>query len=165
MVWYLDIDGVLNSGPQQYGKMGYQQFLKLSSEIDEKYRNKIVEHLDNLDSRYLRALEGFMELHNTATEIVICSTWRKIFSCSELKYMFALKGAFEIARKISRCIEVEPKDLYPGLNRAEAEIVEDARLNGVEKYFILSDDVSRLTGNYFEEFADYRTQYHFNNRK
>lgn len=157
MILYLDIDGVFNGrDTSRYGKLGYQGFNALSAKIEAKYEpNKFINHLTLLDTKLLQKFERFAELKNSFNEVVVCSTWRKVFSADELKYLFYLKGFPKIGDMISRNIIGDPGDKYPGLNRADAEILEDARLNEIDKFYILSDDVSKLIGNYYAEFVEF----------
>ena len=157
MLLYLDIDGVFNGrDTKRYGKLGYQGFNALSAKIEAKYEpNKFINHLTLLDAELCNKFIRFAKFKNTFNEVVICSTWRKVFSADELKYLFYLKGFPQIGDMITRNLMGDPKDLYPGLNRSDAEILEDARINGVDKYFILSDDVSKLIGNYYQEFLEF----------
>lgn len=178
MILYLDIDGVLNDNTEsgsirRYGGLkcghAYSKFCELRdsvvSEIDIYHS-----HLHQLDIELCLKLEQQIRLMNKKemVEIVVCSTWRKVFTVEQLKYLFYLKGFPLIARSIKRkiikfeqvddawvnCEEVKQYVLTElnFLRQADFEVLNDLYKNNIKDYKILSDDISCLKNNFFMEF-------------
>lgn len=184
MILYLDIDGVLNNRSERsikncYGDFDkpYNDLLDLRTTL-EKYHHldpdKYHTHLINLDielcDRLQTAVLNLINFSDTF-EIVICSTWRKMFMIDELKYLFILKGFGRIAKYFTRCIN-PPEYIYDyadkyidegkynhlvkidcKVNNADLEVLFDLlKHNIVENFLILSDDISALRNNIYEDF-------------
>lgn len=181
MILYLDIDGVLNDNTQEsirnrYGyptETAYAEFCKFRP----KEENIFQTHLHQLDiALCLKFLglckrllsKGILKGSPEGMDIVICSTWRKVFSVEQLKYLFYLKGFPEIAQNIKRhIVEFKEGDWVKtekvreyinseNLKQADLDILYDLYQNdvGLEDYYILSDDVSHLKNNLFKAFKE-----------
>ena len=175
MILYLDIDGVLNDNTQKgilnrYGyptETAYAEFCKLRPKDEDKF----LTHLHQLDIglclMFVELLEA-LQKEWPETEIVICSTWRKVFSVEELKYLFYLKGFPLIAQNIKRYI-IAYEDLTisekiksylikspENLKQADFEVLYDLHKNNIEHgdYCILSDDISCLKSNLYGYFRE-----------
>lgn len=80
---FLDIDGVLNS--LNFYKIGYE----LNGGITT-HTSVFERHTDDLDPIAVDLLKDFVLKYNI--DIVLSSTWRKMFTIAEIKDLFALVG-------------------------------------------------------------------------
>ena len=159
VVLYLDIDGVLNSfyDTSKYGslKSGQSEYNRLknciprSDVVDFQIPNSLCDHLVNLELNKLFALRIFIRCFHI-TDIIICSSWRAIYTPEEMKLLFYMKGFPDIAELItgettSSKQDIEKMKSKTGYNSGkDNDILLHIEKNKIKEYFILDDDVCNL---------------------
>ncbi len=119
-ILFLDIDGVLNS-------------IDYYTELDKHVTDSVFDRLsDDLNPVAVDLLKEFVVEYDI--DIVISSTWRKLFSIAELKDLFALVGWEGIP-----IIDVTPLSRNGFRGDEILEWIEPFK-NEVEQYLILDDD-------------------------
>lgn len=103
---YLDIDGILNNTQvmlNNYGEGGYKKYQEMVKEQSSKtmaLEQHTLDHIIELDWKLCLALQHLLDKYHI-TDIIICSTWRKVYDRDQLKLLFLAKGFPEIADKIT----------------------------------------------------------------
>lgn len=128
---YLDIDGILNTNQtmaSSYGAMNYRDFMTEYKEL----MDNVTEHIMLLSPELCQELVEHLKTHNI-DDIVICSTWRKLFTLQQLKYLFYVKGYPYIADRIQGVTD-------PKLDRLEA-IEKHIAENNVTEFQVMDDSL------------------------
>lgn len=141
---YLDIDGCLNTINRQkraYGRGGYQDYnIKVLNQEKKPMAldNHTMDHITNLDWGLCYALETLIRVYQIE-DIVICSSWKRVYDEDQLKLLFISKGFPFIADLIIGTTPNSKNNTL--LTDRDNEIKLDMEHREIDDYYILDDEV------------------------
>lgn len=146
---YLDIDGVLNTFENngRFGKDGYSEtFAPLFNHgrnKDPRYNIPIefATHLVNFEVDRCYALLRLIKLYKIE-QIILCTSWRIIYSVEDIKIFFYAKGFPEIADLIKG--ECPYTNQSGPITDRDQDILTHIKENNIEDYYILDDEVFNI---------------------
>lgn len=140
---FLDIDGVLNScdSDGRFGKNGYSKFKELFNFTEDDETRILMTHLVNINIERCVTLQILLKIYNV-NNIVICSSWKKVFSLDYIKIFFIAKGFPDIADLITdQTQNLNSEGIF--IDR-DNEILEYIKTNKIKDYYILDDEVFNI---------------------
>lgn len=148
----LDIDGVLNNySTDRYGRYTNQSIHELKEAVkNDKYAPNETwwDHTFEIELSNLQTLRIIIKKYDIS-RIVICSSWRHVFSIPSLQLLFISKGYPDIANLITGMTGIctkEDRDKFKMTRRDRTIEIANYVLGSYEGYmynwYILDDDVT-----------------------
>jgi hypothetical protein len=148
-VIFLDIDGVLNSKGYFRTDRKYLEYHKIMSDVAYRTDTKRFMRM-NLDIASLRNLRFLMNSLPKNKQIIISSSWGKVFTLNQIKYAFRQKGFNDLAKLIK---SITPRKMSSyrcnEVGWALSKVLENKKFTGNIRW-ITVDDCGIFSNSYLE---------------